>query len=560
MNLLGKATDTEFWKNVAEKECFKQYREYMLSLWQQNCENGPILDLRYSDFKIYGITGSRVEYENTYFARRRALLASAALSMIYPDEEKYITRLMDQVYSICDEYTWCLPAHQGNLTVNNNVNIDLFAAETGFALSEVYNMVGDRLEPLIKNRIAAEVERRIIAPFLSKTYNWEKATHNWNAVCSGSIGCTFMLMRPDLFDKILSRISDNLTYYLSGFENDGMCLEGCHYWHYGFGFFTVYADMVKTYTGGKLDYFCLDKVKSVATFIQKAFISQKAIISFSDGSRFHEYHIGLVHYLKGHYPDTVIAYHPKYSYISSKCARFCLGIRAATWLNEEYYNNPTPDGESVEYYACDSQMFIKRTSNYGFAAKGAHNAEPHNHNDVGNFIFAKNGKQQIVDFGPGVYCKQYFNKDTRYSFLEASSRGHNVPIIGGQYQQFGKKFAANGTRIENGEFVTDIAGAYGISELSSLERRFSFTERAVTLTDTFDYSGNGAITERLITLSKPTILYPGCVKTEDTHIYYDPSLYSCALRSEKREFNDEYFYFIDLTLAPNVNKFTCTIE
>ena len=44
---------------------------------------------------------------------------------------------------------------------------------------------------------------------------------------------------------------------------------------------------------------------------------------------------------------------------------------------------------------------VTERSSDGFyvAAQGGHNAESHNHNDVGNFIVFLNGKPVIVDVG-----------------------------------------------------------------------------------------------------------------------------------------------------------------
>ena len=551
--------DKSFWEEVRTKDCFKEYRNHMQGVWDKECEGQDLLTLKYRDFKIYFVNGDRAPYSKYYYLHRRQLMASAVLSLIYPDEPKYLDFLMDIVYAICDEYTWCLNAHQPDLETNNNCHIDLFAAETAVSLAETYHLLGDRLDPLIKNRIVAEIDRRVTYPFREKKYGWEHATHNWNAVCTGSIGCMFMLMHPEMMDEMKPRFDENLEYFLSGFKDDGMCLEGCHYWHYGFGHFVIYADMIRTFTNGETDYFKREKVKTVAMFIQKAFISKDAIISFSDGGRSHKYHMGLVHYLKKEYPDAVFAYDKSFSYVASSCARFAAAIRGASWLREEYYYNPTPDGEPAEYYAADSQMLIKRTRNYGFAAKGAHNNEPHNHNDVGSFIFAKNGRQVLIDHGSGPYSKQYFHKDTRYGYIECSSKGHNVPIIDGKYQQTGAQFAAKDTKFENGVFSTDIAGAYGIDELKSIARSFDFTDDTVTLTDTFEYCGSGDITERLVTFIAPVTEKTGVVVLEDTEISYDSDTCELSVVNEKTA-SGVPIYFVDFKLKCGVRKFTCTVK
>ena len=558
--LLGKAMDKAFWEQVREKDCYKEYRDHMLKVWKDECEGKEIPILKYRDFKIYFVNGDRAPYSKYYYLHRRQLMASAILSLIYPDNAEYLDFLMDIVYAICDEYTWCLNAHQPNLEENNNVHIDLFAAETGVSLAETYHLLGDRLDPLIKNRIVAEIDRRITVPYRARTYGWEKATHNWNAVCTGSVGCTFMLMHPEMMDEMKPRFDANLECFLRGFKDDGMCMEGCHYWHYGFGHFVIYADMIRNFTNGETDYFKREKVKTVATFIQKAFISGDAIISFSDGSRHHKFHMGLVHYLRSEYPDTVFSYDKKHSYVASGCARFAAAIRGATWLCEDYYYNPTPDGVAAEYYAADSQMLIKRTRSYGFAAKGGHNGEPHNHNDVGSFIFAKNGRQVILDIGSGPYSKQYFHNDTRYGFIECSSAGHGVPIIGGAVQKTGGAYGTKDVSFENGVFTMDMAGSYGLEELTKLVRSFSFTDDTVTLTDTYEYTGEGEIVDRMVTLVAPvTDEKAGKVVLEDTEITYDPE--KCELKVNKQiSTASTLLYMLDFTLKSGVREFAAEIR
>ncbi len=559
MKTLGKAMTPEFWQDVREKDCYKRFRDELLYNWKERCEQ-PIYSLKYTDFILYKKTGNRGVYEHTYFNHRHQLNNSALLALIYPEEEKYINFLMDIIYAVCDEYTWCLPAHQGNLDVNCNDRIDLFASETGFTLSEIYTLLGDRLEPLIRDRIRAEINRRIINPFTAKEHYgwWEGGTSNWTAVCMGSVAGAIMHMNPELAKTLIPRFNASMDKYLTGFNNDGMCLEGCGYWHYGFGFFTVYADMIRIFTDGEVDYFKLPKVKTISTFIQKMYLSGRSCVSFADGGKTLEFHLGLVHYLKDEYPDDVLAYAPKYSYNFDGCGRWCLHLRSAMWLNEEYFNNPADDTVSQECYAPDSQWFVKRTANYGFAAKGGHNAELHNHNDVGTFIFAKNGRQVIMDLGAGSYTRQYFSAE-RYSFLECSSRGHNVPIINGNFQGTGSQFSSKDTAYENGVFSTEFAGAYQLEGLNTINRAFSFTEDAVTLCDKFDYTGEGEIVERMVSLFKPEIVEPGKIKVEDVEISYCPHCSEAIINSEPKNAKDTC-YFIDFKLNAGVNEFKATIK
>ncbi|MBQ9116897.1 MAG: heparinase II/III family protein, partial [Clostridia bacterium] len=514
--------------------------------------------LRYSDFKLFFTTGNRSVYEGAYFQRRHAAEDCAILSLIYPEEQVYIDQLMDLIYAMCDEYTWCLPAHQGQLDKNDNCRIDLFAAESAFRLAEMLTILGDRLEPLIKSRIMAEIDRRITTPFFAtENYGWwENGNMNWTAVCMGSVACTMMLVHPELVDeKFIARVNRAMDNFIGGFKDDGICFEGCGYWGYGFGFFVIYADMIREFTDGRVDYFKLEKVKTIATFPQRMFLTGNACVSFADSGRTLNYDTGLLHYLKKEYPDDVLVYSPRYGHTG--VGKLCTNLRYFLRFDPEIHNNPADATAEFESYAPYSEWMVKRTAAYGFAAKGGCNSEFHNHNDVGSFIFAKNGKQILMDLGSGVYTRQYFAEDTRYTFLESSSRGHSVPIIGGCYQGTGGKYKATEPKFENGVFSLDIAKAYPCEGLSSVKRSFSFTDTSVTLTDVFEYSGEGEITERIVTLLKPELTEPGKIKIDCATLTFDPSACECTVTEEKRERGD-ICYLIDFTVKDG--EFTCTVE
>ncbi len=548
--------DKEFWQEVRESDKYASYRARVEKFWDE-LKDQPILAHKYSDFRMFVHTGNRSIYEKGYFTRHGALFASAMLVLVYPEKEEYLVRLMDEIYAICDEYTWCLPAHQTKLEINNNCHLDLFACETGFALAEIYTLLGDKLEPLILDRIRVEIDRRITTPFMNKTFAWEAVTHNWATVCMGSVACTMMLMHPELVPDLIPRFNATAECFLSGYKDDGMCLEGCGYWHYGFGFFVMYADMIRSFTNGEVDFFKREKVKTISTFMQKMFLSGNASVSFADGGRAVSYGTWLLHYLKKEYPNDILIYSPKYS--GNGVGKFCTHLRTFLYYNEDYANNPADDTVSTETFAADSEWFIKRTPNYGFAAKGGNNAEHHNHNDVGTFIYAKNGRQMIMDFGPGKYTRQYFAADTRYTLIECSSRGHNVPAIGGVHQSFGGRFKAKDTKFENGVFSTDIAGAYEVEGLNSIKRSFSFTDDSVTLTDKFDYTGSEKIVEKLVSLVKPEIC-DGYVKIDEACAYFDENVCDVEVICEERAENLGEAYIVAFTLKDGVKEFTVNIK
>ena len=77
------------------------------------------------------------------------------MSLIYGKDE-YLEKLQDTIWVICDEYCWALPAHVNPENGCDTTFLDLFASETGFALSEIYYLLGDKLNPLLKDRMKYE--------------------------------------------------------------------------------------------------------------------------------------------------------------------------------------------------------------------------------------------------------------------------------------------------------------------------------------------------------------------------------------------------------------------
>src|SRR5690606_10513971 len=96
----------------------------------------------------------------------------------------------------------------------------------------------------------------------------------------------------------------------------------------------------------------------------------------------------------------------------------------------------------------DLQVMIARDkagSADGFfvAAKGGHNQESHNHNDIGNYIVYYDGLPLLIDVGSGTYTKRTFSAE-RYDIWFNCSDYHNVPTISGVRQQAGARFKASG--------------------------------------------------------------------------------------------------------------------
>lgn len=536
-------------------------------------------ELTYTLFREFGDTGERLPYERVYFERRKRLNAFALMSLLEPEKPEYAEALRNTVWSICNEFTWCLPAHYNADAVRTE--IDLFAAETGFALSEALLLAGELLPGLLKSRIRTEVEKRLLQPFLEEgPYGWESADHNWAAVCAGSIGAAAIHLVDDAvrLSRILERVLAAMNCYLSGFGEDGVCAEGYGYWQYGFGYYVYFAQLLKEASEGEFDLFASGKVKAIALFQQKCFTGGNSVVNFSDSLPEVGIFMGLSSCLHREY-DEVALPDPglRAPYAEDHCGRWAPALRNLIWPQESGAAAAQSAGQAEgrpvwpaeAYYLPDAKWLVSRHIDgdghtFSFAAKGGHNAEPHNHNDVGHFLIHVDGKAYLADLGSGKYTSQYFGAG-RYGIWCNGSQGHSVPIVGGVHQSGGRAYHAEVLEAEAGEkedrLTLELSAAYPPGTLRGLTRRLHWHKKglpALELTDQFifgeerDSSAERTVVERFITPLEPVQAAKGKLVLNGKRrlaLYYDHTVWEPATRkrSDEDHFGRErHWYTIDL--------------
>jgi len=124
-------------------------------------------------------------------------------------------------------------------------------------------------------------------------------------------------------------------------------------------------------------------------------------------------------------------------------------------------------------------------------AKAGHNAEPHNHNDVGSFVVHAGDVTYLCDPGSGLYQKSYFDS-RRYECVFAGSQGHSVPLIDGRRQPAGKDYRGVMTQPAKKTVHIRFEEAYKVESLTKAERTFVMQSNGViTLKDHYAFMGEG---------------------------------------------------------------------
>ncbi len=438
----------------------------------------PLTDESYDEFRA---SGRRIGYEKLYFDRRRRIDGCFMMYKAYG--EKYLTELCSLLYAVCGECTWALPAHTKN-SENPREEIDLFAAETAQTLTEISYLLGNALPADLKNKIDCEVCSRVTDVFEKRRFGWESADNNWAAVCGGCIGMVYLYSGK----PVPERIFNALGCYLSGIKDDGVCLEGVGYWSYGFGYYMYFAALLKEKTG--MDIMSSSKVNAIAHFSQSAYLGQSAV-SCSDCIPDISPSKGLTGVLNRYFDGIYAPLKPAAR--CDDCGRW------ADYIRSYLYPLPKQHEAKGEFIYPLSQWYINKKDGFYFFIKGGNNDEPHNHNDVGGFIIADSEKQLLCDIGCGEYTADYFNDDTRYDCLCASSLGHSLPVIDEKAQIRGAAAKADCFKAGDGGVSMEIGSSYSPSV--QLKRSVKISDNSVNLRDVFD--GVHEITERFVTKIKP---------------------------------------------------------
>ncbi|WP_209332546.1 heparinase II/III domain-containing protein [Lunatimonas salinarum] len=484
-------------------------------------------------------TGDRDEYQAITFQKRR-MLGTMILAEIYENQGRFIDPIINGIWSICEESFWGVPAHlpktkeiSGLVDVTKPF-VDLFAAETATYLAWADYFFGeqfDRISPQIRKRIRHETRTRIFQPLMNQHHGWMTANsngrppNNWNPwIVSNWINSALLLEEDQQRrSEMVYKAVEVLDNFLDPYPQDGGCDEGPSYWGAAAASLFDCLSLLNLASHDAFAYVYEDeKVRNMGKFIYRAQISEAYFLNFADADPQPKMSAAMIYrYGKAiqdldmmkfgaYYWEPFSGALPNFHYFRNF---FELVVQDEIVAADK--GLPLPK----DVWLPDIQVMVARdqagtTDGFFLAAKGGHNDESHNHNDIGNFVVYYDGQPLLIDVGRGTYTRKTFSED-RYDIWYNRSDYHNLPTINGQTQLPGSQFRASDVsyqaRPQVSQMKLDIRQAYPQeSGVESWQRTIVLNRgKQIRLEDLVRLSEANNITHHFMSIYPVSVLRPG---------------------------------------------------
>jgi hypothetical protein len=528
--------------------------------------------LSVSDFLSFYRNGNRDGYQSLIF-KRRTDLSQLVMAELLEGKGRFLNDIVNGVWAVCEETFWGIPAHldyrnktKGFPDPDNQI-VDLFNAETGSLIAWTYYLLGNELDsisPFIRQRMYKEVNRRIFEPCMRNDYWWmgfkSNTTINWNPwINSNWLTCT-LLMEYDSVRRnaLLVRNLKSLDNFIDHYPPDGGCDEGPSYWNRAGGALYQALDLLFRASGGAINFYSDTRIAEIARYIYRLHIDGHYFVNFADASALVYPDISLLFDIGQQTKDQQMlgfaAYLAKLDNFGNKSEKSEFGslynVLASLEVQKLKDSKPVAPMLATSWLpsiqVCTARSHEGSDKGLFFAALGGHNAENHNHNDVGSFILYYNGKPLLIDAGVGDYTAQTFSS-RRYEIWTMQSAFHNLPTINGQMQKDGALYKATDVQFISNkkevEFSLDISKAYPEQAMiKSWKRKYSFVrETGLNIDELYELqSFKEPFLLSFMSFPEPVLVKAGeinfRVDGRDFKLVYPESLFEASV--EKKEFAD----------------------
>jgi len=489
-----------------------------------------------TEYMRFVLDGNRSDYEASYFARRR-MLRALTLGEYLEGKGRYLNKIIDLIWLICEETTWVIPAH--NRLFANGASallteqvadesriIDLFAAETGAELAHTLYYLRNALDaaaPQVCARADYCLQRHILLPFEKYVYWWggflDGQINNWNPWIISNIllivGIQVKepLRRAALCDKALII----LDRFVDAYHPDGGCDEGPSYWGRAASSLYDCLELIDDLTGGRVSFFDSELVVNMCDYFRKAFISGDYVMNFADAPATLSLELAArrLNYMGRRLQKPELCAFASYAghRHGEKEASYAVGAYSIYCEMRNLFEQVPARTESGICQRADFpslSVAVRREKpdfdrGLYFAIKGGTNGESHNHNDIGHFLLYKDGQPVFIDIGVGTYTRKTFSEE-RYTILPMTSPYHSVPQFGGHAQLPGSAYAGKNAVFTDGGLAVDIEGAYPPEAgVLHCRREGLLQGDTVTLCDTVEMAKPTAVTWNFICFDRPEI-------------------------------------------------------
>lgn len=542
--------DRASWNRISDtlrKKYIQEGEKYLDYTW-------PIV--RATEYLAFDRTGDRMVMEGPQAQRMKAL-QSLVLAELMEGEGRFMDDIINGTYLFCEQTYWGLSAcfylykdielDNGKKVKPNLPNIkdpiiDLWVGEVGSDLAWIYYFFReefDKLSPILSRRLKYELTNRVLIPYYTRDDFWwirggsDGKVNNWTPWCNYNVLTCILLVEDDPVKKTegIYKTMESVDLFYNIYPNDGGCDEGPTYWGYAGGKAFEYLSLLKQTSGGRISIFQHPLVKEIGRYVYRAYIAGgDYFVNFADSSPKERPRAGIIYQYGQEIDDQLLtdfgAFQLQKMKYGDEPEITTLGPVLANLFFLDGWQQFTKNEPLIGgHYFPDTQVAMARDkegSSDGFfiAAKGGHNDEQHNHNDVGSCIIFYNGKPIIVDVGVGTYTKQTFSDD-RYDIWTMQSYYHNLPLINGIAQSPGKSFKAKNPQYTSDKskmvFSVDIAGAYPQeANVDKWIRKYILDKgKKITIADDFRLKKITGKTElHFITPLQCDISTPGIVRME----------------------------------------------
>lgn len=441
-------------------------------------------------------TNVRLPGENMMNARYNYLW-SLVLAECMENKKRYMPAIEKGILELCNQKPWSIPAHDRSLQNYNGTDyyVDLVVATAGNSLAQCVYMLDDKLSMDTRARVQCAFREKVFRPIYrcleeTKPFYWFTVTNNWNSVCLAGVTGAALALLPEKEERayFIAAAEKYHEYGMKGYADDGYCSEGVGYYNYGFRAYILLREEVCRATQGKIDFFRSPKFANIAQYGKKIQMLNGICPAYSDCR------IGLSpDWFITNYCDNVLGtapYDEKFNFPvegGNLSLNFIELFPKQAWkmdLTDEIRQALRAEADALHsYYEQAGILILRPMANadcrMAVSVKGGHNAENHNHNDVGSYTVSL-GKETMAgdQGGPFSYPGDYFNARATEKYKSKGSFGHPVPLVNGATQVSGRK--AQGVVIEKqltdtkDLFRIDFTSAYPTAGLNALTRTFTY--------------------------------------------------------------------------------------